>query len=112
MLKRFLGGIHPRDGKELAKDKAIEAMPLPKELVVPLSQHIGAPCKPTVKVGDTVLKGQLIATSEAFMHADIHAPSSGKVAKIEDSYYKKFAAMEKALTTLQGNQSAMGGLFG
>lgn len=84
MLKRFLGGIHPRDGKDLAKDKAIEAMPLPKELVVPLSQHIGAPCKPTVKVGDAVLKGQLIATSEAFMHADIHAPTSGKVAKIED----------------------------
>ena len=71
MLKRFLGGIHPRDGKELAKDKAIEAMPLPKELVVPLSQHIGAPCKPTVKVGDTVLKGQLIATSEAFGAGDV-----------------------------------------
>ena len=84
MLKRFFGGIHPRDGKELAKDKAIEAMPLPQELVVPLSQHIGAPCKPVVKVGEMVKRGQLIATSEAFMHADIHAPTSGKVAKLED----------------------------
>ena len=84
MLKRFFGGIHPRDGKELARDKAIEAMPLPQELVVPLSQHIGAPCKPVVKVGEMVKRGQLIATSEAFMHADIHAPTSGKVAKLED----------------------------
>ena len=84
MLKRFFGGIHPRDGKELAKDKPIEEMPLPGELVVPLSQHIGAPCQPVVKVGDMVFKGQLIASSEAFMHADIHAPTSGKVVKIEE----------------------------
>ncbi|MBR6267714.1 MAG: electron transport complex subunit RsxC [Selenomonadaceae bacterium] len=87
MLKSFssfLGGIHPRDGKELAADKAIEEMPLPKEVVIPLSQHIGAPCTPTVKVGDTVKRGQLIGTTEAFMHADIHASVSGKVKKIDD----------------------------
>ena len=83
MFKSFLGGIHPHDGKELAKDQPIEAMPVPQQLVVPMSQHIGAPCAPTVKVGDVVKRGQLIGTSPAFMHADIHAPVSGKVIKIE-----------------------------
>lgn len=84
MFKSFLGGIHPHDGKELAKDQPIEAMPVPQQLVVPMSQHIGATCAPTVKVGDVVKRGQLIGTSPAFMHADIHAPVSGKVIKIED----------------------------
>lgn len=60
MFKSFLGGIHPYDGKDLAKDKASEKMPLPKELIVPLSQHIGAPCMPVVKIGDMVKRGQLI----------------------------------------------------
>lgn len=84
MFKSFLGGIHPHDGKELAKDKPIEAMPAPAELVVPMSQHIGAPCTPVVKPGDLVRRGQLIGTSEAFMHADIHSPVSGKVVRIEE----------------------------
>ena len=83
MFESFLGGIHPKDGKELAKDKPIEDMPVPQELVVPMGQHIGAPCTPMVKVGDEVKRGQLIGTSPAFMHADIHAPVSGKVVKIE-----------------------------
>lgn len=84
MFGSFLGGIHPHDGKELAKDKPIEAMPAPAEVVVPMSQHIGAPCAPCVKVGDLVKRGQLIGTSPAFMHADIHAPVSGKVIRIEE----------------------------
>ncbi|MBR3458862.1 MAG: electron transporter RnfC, partial [Selenomonadaceae bacterium] len=54
MFKSFLGGIHPKDGKELAKDQPIETLPLPSEVVIPMSQHIGAPCTPTVKVGDHV----------------------------------------------------------
>ena len=84
MFKSFLGGIHPQDGKELAKEKPVEEMPVPAELVVPMSQHIGAPCVPCVKAGDLVKRGQLIGTSPAFMHADIHAPSSGKVVRIEE----------------------------
>ncbi len=80
---RFLGGVHPRDGKEMSRGAEIEAMPLPKELVVPMAQHIGAECKPEVKVGDLVKKGQLIGDHEAFMNAKVHAPTSGKVVKIE-----------------------------
>ncbi|PNH21858.1 electron transport complex subunit RsxC [Megasphaera hutchinsoni] len=76
------GGVHPADGKILARNKAIEVAPLPKQVVVPMSQHFGAPCKPVVKVGDLVKKGQLIGTIDAFLHADIHAPLSGKVVKV------------------------------
>ncbi len=83
MFKSFLGGIHPKDGKELAKDRPIETLPLPSEVVIPMSQHIGAPCTPTVKVGDHVKRGQVIGTSDAFMHSDIHASISGKVTKID-----------------------------
>lgn len=84
MFKLFRGGIHPHDGKELARDAAIETMPAPPLVALPLSQHIGAPCTPTVKVGETVKRGQRIATSQAFLHADIHASVSGRVKRIEN----------------------------
>ncbi len=69
MFHRFFGGIHPHDGKELAKGAPIETMP---------------PCKPCVKIGEMVKRGQKIATTEAFLHADIHASVSGKVKKFEN----------------------------
>ena len=84
MFHRFFGGIHPHDGKELAKGAPIETMPAPDVVAIPLSQHIGAPCKPCVKIGERVLRGQRIATTDAFLHADIHASISGKVKKFED----------------------------
>lgn len=82
MMKSFIGGVHPDDGKIYAKDKAIETPALPEEVVIPMSMHFGAPCTPTVKVGDHVKKGQLIGTSDAFLHADIHASISGEVVKV------------------------------
>ena len=83
MLKTFKrGGVHPDDGKIYAKDKAIETPAIPDQVVIPMSQHFGAPCTPTVKVGDHVKKGQLIGTSDAFLHADIHASISGDVVKV------------------------------
>ena len=83
MLNTFKrGGVHPDDGKIYAKDKAIETPAIPDQVVIPMSQHFGAPCTPTVKVGDHVKKGQLIGTSDAFLHADIHASISGDVVKV------------------------------
>ncbi|WP_297421998.1 electron transport complex subunit RsxC [Clostridium sp.] len=84
MLKSFLGGIHPKDSKKYTFDKAIEFPPLPNKVVIPLSQHIGAPCTPLVKVGDKVKKGQIIGKSDAFMHSPIHASISGKVIDISE----------------------------
>lgn len=79
----FKGGIHPYTGKELSKDSPVkEALPT-KDLVFPMSQHIGAPAKPVVAVGDRVLVGQKIAEAGGFVSADICCSVSGKVKAIE-----------------------------
>lgn len=79
----FKGGIHPYEGKELTEDKPILDY-LPKgDVVFPLSQHIGAPAKPLVKKGDSVLVGQRIAEAGGFVSAHIHSSVSGKVKCIE-----------------------------
>ena len=57
----FKGGVHPYDGKELSKDVAVRKILPEGEVVIPVSQHIGAPAKPVVEIGQRVLKGQLIA---------------------------------------------------
>ena len=78
----FKGGIHPYDGKDLSKDKPIiDAIP-GEEMVFPLSQHIGAPAKPVVAKGDTVLRGQMIAEAGGFVSAPIYASVIGKVTAI------------------------------
>lgn len=82
-LLTFKGGIHPNDGKSLAKDQAIKEI-LPKgNLIYPLSQHIGAPAVPAVKKGDHVLKGQRIADAGGFVSAPVYASVSGTVKGIE-----------------------------
>lgn len=81
--KTFKGGIHPYEGKELAKEQPIVEV-LPKgDLVYPLSQHIGAPATPIVAVGDKVLKGQKIAEAGGFVSSPIYASASGTVKAIE-----------------------------
>ena len=67
----FRGGVHPYDGKDLSKDKPVIRL-LPKgDLVFPMVQHIGAPAKPLVAVGDSVLVGQKIAEAGGFISACI-----------------------------------------
>ena len=83
-LATFKGGIHPYEGKELSENKPIQVL-LPKgELVFPMSQHIGAPCKPLVQKGDYVKVGQLIGDTDAFVSAPIHASVSGTVTGLEE----------------------------
>ena len=79
----FKGGIHPNDGKSLAKDQPIQELLPTGDLVYPLSQHIGAPAAPVVKKGDDVLKGQKIADAGGFVSAPIYASVSGTVKAIE-----------------------------
>ena len=85
-LLTFKGGIHPNDGKSLAKDKAIVTVMPKGDLIYPLSQHIGAPASPIVSVGDHVLKGQQIAEAGGFVSAPIHASVSGTVKAIEPHF--------------------------
>lgn len=79
----FKGGVHPYDGKELSKDVAVRKILPEGEVVIPVSQHIGAPAKPVVEIGQRVLKGQLIAEAAGFISANIHSSVSGTVKKIE-----------------------------
>ena len=79
----FRGGIHPFKGKRMSKDKPIKIYLPQGDLVYPLSQHIGAPAKPVVAVGERVLTGQLIASAGGYVSANIHASVSGNVKAIE-----------------------------
>ena len=85
-LLTFKGGIHPDDGKRLAKDKAIVEVKPKGNLIYPLSQHIGAPASPIVAVGDHVKKGQKIAEAGGFVSAPIYASVSGTVKAIEPHF--------------------------
>lgn len=76
------GGVHPADRKELSKDKAIERLPLPSELIVSMSQHLGAPATPLKKKGDTVKKGEVIGSASSYVSADVHSPADGVVTDI------------------------------
>ncbi|WP_269617747.1 electron transport complex subunit RsxC [Zhongshania sp. BJYM1] len=77
------GGIHPAENKSQSLHKPIENAGIPKQLILPLAQHIGAPASPIVNVGDRVLKGQMIAEAKGFVSAPVHAPTSGIVSAIE-----------------------------
>ena len=80
---KFKGGIHPDYNKELARDKAIVRMPCPAELVISMSQHLGAPAKCIVKPGDYVVKGQLLGEKNGFISVPVYASANGLVKAIE-----------------------------
>ena len=83
-LKTFKGGIHPPYNKELASGKAIKRAPVPAEVIIPLSQHIGAPNEPLVKAGDRVEVGQKIGSTDAFVSAPVHSSVAGTVKEITE----------------------------
>ena len=88
MLGRLLklplvkGGVHPQTLKDRSAALPIQSIDLPERLYLPLRQHAGADAIPIVKVGDRVLKGQLIAIAPSEISAPVHASSSGKVVEI------------------------------
>ena len=90
-----LGGVHVKHNKYTENCESKRITP-PETVTILMSQHIGAPCVPTVKVGDEVTKGQVIGDTEAFVSAPIHASVSGKVTKI-DSVLTSFGAMVSAV---------------
>ncbi|MDL2298349.1 electron transport complex subunit RsxC [Synergistaceae bacterium OttesenSCG-928-D05] len=81
-LPTFWGGTHPPQKKEFTADKKIEQyLPL-GDLVFPMAQNLGAPCKPVVKKGDAVLAGQKLGDTEAFVSAPVLSSVSGTVKEI------------------------------
>ena len=81
MAFSFFGGIHPKENKWYACDKETQVFPEPDVLVIPMSQHIGAPCKPLVKKGDLVTVGQKIGDNQGLC-VPVHASVSGKVKSV------------------------------
>ena len=78
----FKSGIHPDDYKIQTQSLPIEILPTPKEVFIPLQQHIGAPCNPTVEVKEEVKIGQVIGSTDAYVSSPVHATMSGIVKDI------------------------------
>ncbi len=78
----FPGGVHPPDSKALTEYCRIQTPHLPKQVAIMLSQHIGAPCEPTVKKNDQVQLGQIVGDSDVFVSAPVHSSVNGKVKEI------------------------------
>ena len=83
-IATFKRGIHPEYQKELSSGKSIRISTLPQRVVIPLSQHIGAPAKAEVNIGDEVRRGQVIGSPASFVSAPVHASISGKVVAVAD----------------------------
>ena len=75
-VKKVRGGVKVAHHKNTAELEVVR-IPTPSKVVIPMQQHIGAPCEPVVKVGDEVAVGQLIGDSDKFVSAPIHASVSG-----------------------------------
>ena len=82
MAFSFFGGVHPKENKWYACDKETQVFPEPDIVVIPMAQHIGAPCKPLVAKGDLVTKGQKIGDNQGLC-VPVHASVSGKVKAVE-----------------------------
>jgi len=96
MKHTFKGGYHPPDGKSFSERMPIEKMPAPKIAAIHLHQHIGAPSKAIVAVGDEVKIGQPLSEPGGFVSVPVHASISGKVkaiAKITDAAGNKSDAV-------------------
>lgn len=110
-LATFIGGIHPREGKELSENKPIQVInpEQGEEMVYPLSQHIGAPAKPLVAKGDRVLKGQIIAEAGGFISANVLCSVSGTVKGIEPRLVANGATVQSVIVENDGAEEGIPG---
>ena len=103
-MKTFkLGGIHPPENKRSAHE-AISPLEVPKEVSIPLGQHIGAPAKPIVKRGDEIVVGQMIAEPSGFISAAVHSSVSGKVKKIDKVLDGSGFSRDAIIITVEGDE--------
>ena len=100
-LFTFKGGVHPPEHKTESNTQPIHPAPLPRHLVIPVSQHIGNPAKPIVNVGDLVKKGQMIAAADGYISAAVHASSSGTITAIDPHAVPHISGLHDLCITLE-----------
>lgn len=83
----FAHGVHPHESKERTHSLPIQRMPFVREYVIPLNQHLGAPARAVVAVGNRVHRGELIAEPGAFISTSLHSPVTGRVKAIDNRRY-------------------------
>ncbi|MCL2567821.1 MAG: electron transport complex subunit RsxC [Oscillospiraceae bacterium] len=108
-IHKFRGGAHVPHHKDTAELESVR-MPAPATVVLPMQQHIGAPCTPTVKVGDQVFVGQVIGDSDAFVSAPIHAPISGTVKAIGPFLLSRGVSVEAIHIESDGQETLWEGI--
>jgi H+/Na+-translocating ferredoxin:NAD+ oxidoreductase subunit C len=79
LARSFRHGIHPDEHKEATEHLPLARMPFVDRYVIPLSQHTGAPCKPIVRPGERVVRGQVVAEPGSFVSTTLHSPVTGRV---------------------------------
>lgn len=109
-LATFKGGIHPYEGKELSENKPVQVLMPKGDLVYPMSQHIGAPARPLVAVGDQVLAGQKIGEAGGFISANVIASVSGKVKAIEPRRMANGAMVSSVIVENDGEYKTIEGV--
>ena len=98
------GGVHPNDNKVYSRLQSIERLPMPKELIVSLSQHLGSPAKALKAKGDSVLRGEKIGQAAGFISADVHSPVSGVIKEIRKVTLANSVACDAYVITVDENQ--------
>ncbi|RKZ33915.1 MAG: electron transport complex subunit RsxC [Gammaproteobacteria bacterium] len=80
--KTFSHGVHAPDNKHRTSDLAVRRIPFSEHMVIPLSQHFGAPSVPIVHAGQEVVRGEPIAKADGFMSVPMHSPGTGVIEDI------------------------------
>jgi electron transport complex protein RnfC len=104
-VKTFNRGVFLPHYKKFSEDQPITAVSLPEEVVIPLQQHIGAPCRALVKPGDKVKAGQKIGESDAFVSACVHASVDGTVVAVEQRPHFTGITVEGIVISVDAEQS-------
>ena len=103
-MPKSLQGVKVKHSKNTANLQPVR-MPVPEKVIIPMIQHMGAPCDLLVKVNDTVTVGQLIGDSGAFLSSPIHSSVSGTVTAIDDFVTALGAKCKAAVITTDGLQT-------
>ncbi|MCT4543880.1 MAG: electron transport complex subunit RsxC [Vallitalea sp.] len=108
----FKRGIHPSHSKDFTEKKPIKIYMPEGDLVYPMLQHIGAPCKPIVKKGDKVLMGQKIGEPQGFVSSPIHSSVSGTVKAIKDVLHPNGSKVQSIVIENDGEYTEIDTMIG